>query len=42
MVNGNKLEDELKKIDEFFDNLSTEEFEKMLIENGINEILPSE
>ena len=42
MVNGKELEDELTKIDEFFNSLSQEEFDEMLIENGINKILPSE
>lgn len=32
------LEKELKKINEYFSKLSTEEFEKILERNGINEI----
>ncbi len=29
------LKDELKKIDEFFENISAEEFDNMLIRNGV-------
>jgi hypothetical protein len=41
MVNGKDLEDELKYIDDFFNNLSDEEFEKMLIECGATPIVSS-
>ena len=41
MVNGRILEDELKRIDDFFDSLSAEEFEVMAIECGAGVIVPS-
>lgn len=34
MINKRTLEDELRYIDDFFNNLSNEEFEKMLIDCG--------
>lgn len=42
MVNGRTLEDELKRIGRFFDSMDLEQFEKMVIECGAGEILPSE
>ncbi|MCM1058222.1 MAG: hypothetical protein NC517_11535 [Firmicutes bacterium] len=42
MVNGRILEEELKKIDEFFDALSMEEFEKMAMDCGAGIIAPSD
>lgn len=41
MVNGRKLEDELKRIDDFFENISIKELEEIAIECGIGEIVPS-
>lgn len=41
MVNGRTLEDELKRIDEFFAALSVEELERIAFECGIGEIEPS-
>ena len=35
------IKDRLKKIDDFFDNLSTEEFDKMLENTGIYDIKAS-
>jgi len=35
-----KLEERIKMIDEFFNNLTVEEFEKMAIDCGVNEIEP--
>ena len=35
------IKEQIKKIDDFFNNLSIEEFEKMAIEAGINEIKSS-
>lgn len=37
-----KLEAELKRIKDFFDNMSIEEFDDMLERNGINEITSAE
>lgn len=34
MVNGRTLEEEIKRIDEFFDNVSNEEFEGMILACG--------
>jgi hypothetical protein len=34
MVNGRTLEEELKRITKFFDDLSTKDFEQMLIDCG--------
>lgn len=34
------MEDRLKKIDSFFEGLSTEEFDGLLERNGVNEIKP--
>ena len=41
MVNGRSLEDELKRINEFFDSMDIEQFEQMVFECGVGEILPS-
>ncbi len=41
MVNGRTLECELKKIDEFFDALSVEEFEKIAFDCGAGVISSS-
>lgn len=41
MVNGRTLENELKKIDEFFAALSVEEFEKIAFDCGAGVIAPS-
>lgn len=41
MVNGRTLEEELKRIDDFFDSLDVEQFEKMAFECGAGEIYPS-
>lgn len=41
MVNGRALEDELKRIDEFFETLSLEEFEEMALDCGAGVIAPS-
>ena len=41
MVNGRILEDELKRIGDFFDALSMEEFEEMALECGAGIIAPS-
>lgn len=41
MVNGRSLEDELKRINEFFDSMDLEQFEQMALECGAGEILPS-
>lgn len=35
MVNGKTLEDELRYIDDFFDSMSSSEFEEILIECGV-------
>lgn len=35
MVNGKPLEEELERINNFFDNLSEEEFKNVLVENGL-------
>lgn len=40
-VNGRSLEEELKRIEDFFDNLSDEEFVEMIERNGANEIKES-
>lgn len=37
MVNGRSLEEELKRIDNFFDSLTEEEFEKIAFEAGLGE-----
>ncbi|MDF2950526.1 MAG: hypothetical protein K0S18_109 [Anaerocolumna sp.] len=42
MVNGRTIEEELKRIDDFFEKQTVEEFEEMAVECGINEILPSD
>lgn len=41
MVNGRKIEDELKRIDDYFENITIEELEEMAMECGIAEIAPS-
>lgn len=41
MVMGHSLEDEMKRIDDFFSNLSVNEFDKMAIEAGMGEIKSS-
>ena len=41
MVNGRVLEDELKRINEFFEALSLEEFEEMALDCGTGVIAPS-
>ncbi len=41
MVNGRILEDELKRIGDFFNSLSVEEFEEMALECGAGVIVPS-
>lgn len=42
MVNGRSLEDELKRISDFFDALSVDEFEEMALDCGAGVIVPSE
>lgn len=34
MVNGRSLDEELKRIDDFFDSMSIEQFESIIIECG--------
>ena len=41
MVNGRSLEDELKRIGDFFDGLSMEAFEKIALDCGAGVIAPS-
>lgn len=41
MINGRSLEEELKRIDDFFDNLSNEEFETMKKRIGFGKIKPA-
>lgn len=41
MVNGRILEDELKRIDDFFDAMSVEEFEKKALDCGAGIIVSS-
>lgn len=42
MVNGRTLEDELSRISNFFASLDSEQFEKIVLECGAGEILPSD
>lgn len=42
MVNGRTLEDELKRIGDFFDDLSIEEFEEIALECGAGVIVPTD
>lgn len=42
MVNGRTLEEELRRIDDFFSELSTEEFEEMILDCGVGVIGSSE
>lgn len=37
MVNGRSLKEELKRIDDFFDSLSAEEFEQIAFKAGLGE-----
>ncbi len=40
MVNGRSLDDELNRINEFFDSMDLEQFEQMAFECGAEMILP--
>lgn len=42
MVNGRSLEDEFKRIENYFNSLSIEEFEEMALDCGAEVIVPSE
>ena len=41
MVNGRKLEEELNSIEKFFQEMSIEDFDEMLMNCGINDIRES-